>query len=98
MLATFATGESMRVVFMESYPDKGSNHSLRRRNLLPHHRLRLAHRNGEGLENRLRRVMSIAAANEIDVDVAGALVGERFEKLLHQREGKIFVDQEHLAI
>src|SRR5690348_17282436 len=42
--------------------------------------------------------MSIAAANQIDVDVARALVRERFEEFLDQREWKIFVDEKHLAI
>ena len=43
-------------------------------------------------------MMPVSSANQIDVDVAGALVRERLEELLHQREGKILVDQEHLAI
>src|SRR3954452_4860840 len=42
--------------------------------------------------------MSVAAADEVDVYVAGAFVRERLEELLDQREGKIFVDQEHLAV
>src|ERR1051326_514892 len=42
--------------------------------------------------------MSVASANQIDVDVARALVRERFKKLLDQRERKVFVDEQHLAV
>ena len=43
-------------------------------------------------------MMSVAAANQIDVNVARTLVRERFEKLLDQSERKIFVNEQHLAI
>src|ERR1044071_2712178 len=42
--------------------------------------------------------MSVASANQIDVDVARALVRERLEELLDQRERKVFVDEQHLAV
>src|SRR5688572_21372314 len=42
--------------------------------------------------------MAVAAANEIDVDVARAFVRERFEELFDQREREVFVDEQHLAV
>src|SRR5258708_26034262 len=75
-----------------------SNHSLRRRNVTPYHCLRLPQRDRERLEDRLGCVMSVAAANEIYVDVAGTFVRERLEKLFDERERKVFVDQQHLAV
>src|SRR3954454_14093999 len=140
MLATFATGKSMSVVFMilfarlrrsaqtrVSVPhwplhkqrtapnarvgvaqtllsvlgrlgSDRSNHTFGRWNVGTHHRLRLAQRDGEGFENRLGRMVSVAAADQIDVDVARALVREGLEELLDQRERKIFVDQQHFAV
>src|SRR6266516_58225 len=112
MLATFATGESMRIVSILAVilgVSEGSvwasgtltappahtgpsltlgmtslDHSFRARYVAAHDLLRLAQRDGEGLENCLRGVMSVAAADQIDVDVARALVGERLEELLDQ--------------
>src|SRR5690349_6961664 len=42
--------------------------------------------------------MAVAPSYEIDVDVARALVRERLEEFLHERERKILVDEQHLAI
>src|SRR4051794_5291193 len=42
--------------------------------------------------------MPVAAADQIDMYVAGALVRERLEELLDERERKIFVDEQHLAV
>src|SRR5579872_2108663 len=124
MLATFATGESIKVTpirfvipSVSERPGRGwhrctappprslatlgmtsLNHSFRGRHAAADHLLRIAHRDRERFENRFRRVMSVAAANQIDVDVARALVREGFEKLLDEREWKIFVDEQHLAV
>ena len=42
--------------------------------------------------------MSVASANQIDVNVARAFVCERFEEFLDERERKIFVNEQHLAV
>src|SRR5947199_270909 len=42
--------------------------------------------------------MAVAAANQIDVDVARAAVCERLEEFFDERERKIFVNEQHLAI
>src|SRR5438445_13366177 len=42
--------------------------------------------------------MSVAPADQINVDVAGTFVCEGFEEFLDQRERKIFMDQQHFAI
>src|SRR6185503_3975800 len=42
--------------------------------------------------------MSVASANQIDVDVARALVREGLEELLDERERKVFVNEQHLAV
>src|ERR1043166_3297026 len=78
MFATFATGESMRVTFivlgcwfLVLSSTKTNNQELRTKNPFrardvgSNNLLRLAQRNREGLEDRLRRVMAVAAADQV---------------------------------
>src|SRR5205807_9142990 len=89
MLTTTAAARSANT---SSYARK-SYDPLGRGDVRSHHLLRLAQCDGEGLEDRLRGVVSVAAADQVDVDVAGALVREGLEELLDQGERKVLVDE-----
>src|SRR2546428_11352843 len=79
MLATFATGESIKVTSMTLL-----DHSFRARHASANDLFRFAQRQRERFENCLGGVVPVASANQIDVNVARAFVCERFEEFLDE--------------